>query len=99
MVPKRQNGCSVVPEHPFGTPWAESRILDEPDVLHGSYPAVSSQILLTTTTTAYGCLRVEVITACHFFYTYLTLTTRTALTTLPLLTLIRAWLHLTDHAT
>ena len=22
MVPKRQNGCSVVPEHPLATPWA-----------------------------------------------------------------------------
>ena len=65
---QRQNGYSVVPEHPLGTPWAESGILDEPDVLHSSYPAVSSQILFTTTT--YGCLHVERITACHFFYTY-----------------------------
>ena len=65
---QRQNRCSVVPEHPLGTPWAESGILDEPNVLHSSYPAVSSQILFTTTT--YGCLHVERITACHFFYTY-----------------------------
>ena len=66
---QRQNGCSVVPEHPLGTPWAESGIpFDEPDVLHSSYPAVSSQILFTTTT--YGCLHVERITACHCFYTY-----------------------------
>ena len=65
---QRQNGYSVVPEHPLGTPWAESGILDEPDVLHSSYTAVSSQILFTTTT--YGCLHVERITACHFFYTY-----------------------------
>ena len=50
-------------------PLAESGItFDEPDVLHSSYPAMSSQILFTTTT--YGCLHVERITACHFFYTY-----------------------------
>ena len=49
MVPKLQNGCSVVPEHPLGTLWPESGILfDETDVLHSSYPAVSSQILFTT---------------------------------------------------
>ena len=66
---QRQNGYSVVPEHPLGTPWAESGIpFDEPDLLHSSYPAVSLQILFTTTT--YGCLHVERITACHFFYTY-----------------------------
>ena len=59
--------CARAPTR--GTPWAESGILfDEPDVLHSSYPAVSSQILFTTTT--YGCLHVERITACHFFYTY-----------------------------
>ena len=65
---QRQNGYSVVPEHPLGTIWAESGILDEPDILHSSYPAVSSQILFTTTT--YGSLHVERITACQFFYTY-----------------------------
>ena len=27
MVPKRQNGCSVVPEHPPGTPWANGAFL------------------------------------------------------------------------
>ena len=59
--------CARAPTR--GTSWAESGILfDEPDVLHSSYPAMSSQILFTTTT--YGCLHVERITACHFFYTY-----------------------------
>ena len=58
--------CARAPTR--GTSWAESGILfDEPDVLHSSYPAMSSQILFTTTT--YGCLHVEQITACHFFYT------------------------------
>ena len=47
-----------MPEHPLGTPLAESGIpFDEPDVLHSSYPAVFSQILFTTRT--YGCLHVE----------------------------------------
>ena len=59
--------CARAPTR--GTSWAESGILFyEPDVLHSSYPAMSSQILFTTTT--YGCLHVERITACHFFYTY-----------------------------
>ena len=48
--------CARAPTR--GTSWAESGILfDEPDVLHSSYPAMSSQILFTTTT--YGCLHVE----------------------------------------
>ena len=50
VVLKRQNDCSFAPEHPLGTPWAESGIpFDESDVHHSSYPAVSSQILFTTT--------------------------------------------------
>ena len=48
--------CARAPTR--GTSWAESGILFyEPDVLHSSYPAMSSQILFTTTT--YGCLHVE----------------------------------------
>ena len=113
---RRQNGCSVVPEHPHVGPHGQNRAsllmnpmysiartrqcprksfspqrsshtqliqvvgiataqtqrtlasFDEPDVLHSSYPAVSSRIMFTTT--IYGCLHVERITACHFFYTY-----------------------------
>ena len=53
--------CARAPTR--GTPWAESGILFyEPDVLH---TAVSSQILFTTTT--YGCIHVERITAFTFF--------------------------------
>ena len=114
---QRQNGYSVVPEHPHVGPHGPNRasflmntmysiartrqcprtscsprqpmaaymwnglqpvtsftLMPNPNpesgilfLLHSSYPAMSSQILFTTTT--YGCLHVERITACHFFYT------------------------------
>ena len=64
---KRLFSCARAPTR--GTSWTESGILFyEPDILHSSYPAMSSQILFTTT--AYGCLHVERITAYPFFYTY-----------------------------
>ena len=64
---KRLFSCARAPTR--GTSWAESGILFyEPDVLHSSYPVMSSHLFTTTT---YGCLHVERITACHhFFYTY-----------------------------
>ena len=65
--------CARAPTR--GTSWAESGILFyEPDVLHSSYPAMSSQILFTTTT--YGCLHVERInySLSLLSHLYLTLT-------------------------